>query len=184
MEAIRSHKFLQILLPHFFQYAHFELIINSSQRIFQSFIVLSFSDFQKLEREARICRKLQHPNIGEWSVVLSFWSLEEWYGWWRGNNTPCLSMNRRRIDNTKLDNLLEYFFFFFISFPAAFILFFKLIESSLITCWNISSFFYIIISFPAAFTLFFNLIESLNPILIYIILLLCQRFNLLIRFIN
>lgn len=22
-------------------------------------------DFQKLEREARICRKLQHPNIGE-----------------------------------------------------------------------------------------------------------------------
>ena len=154
MEEIRSHKFLQILLPHSFQYAHFELIINSSQRIFQSF------------------------------TVLSFWSLEEWYGWWRGNNTPCLSMNRRRIDNTKLDNLLEYFFFFFISFPAAFTLFFKLIESSLITCWNISSFFYIIISFPAAFTLFFNLIESLNPILIYIILLLCQRFNLLIRFIN
>ena len=112
MEEIRSHKFLQILLPHSFQYAHFELIINSSQRIFQSFIVLSFSDFQKLEREARICRKLQHPNIGEWSVVLSFWSLEEWYGWWRGNNTPCLSMNRRRIDNTKLDNLLEYFFLF------------------------------------------------------------------------
>ena len=25
-----------------------------------------FSDFQKLEREARICRKLQHPNIGEY----------------------------------------------------------------------------------------------------------------------
>lgn len=24
-----------------------------------------FSDFQKLEREARICRKLQHPNIGK-----------------------------------------------------------------------------------------------------------------------
>ena len=23
------------------------------------------ADFQKLEREARICRKLQHPNIGE-----------------------------------------------------------------------------------------------------------------------
>lgn len=22
-------------------------------------------DFQKLEREARICRRLQHPNIGE-----------------------------------------------------------------------------------------------------------------------
>nr|XP_053631768.1 calcium/calmodulin-dependent protein kinase type II-like isoform X1 [Cherax quadricarinatus] len=26
---------------------------------------LSARDFQKLEREARICRKLQHPNIGE-----------------------------------------------------------------------------------------------------------------------
>lgn len=25
---------------------------------------LSARDFQKLEREARICRKLQHPNIG------------------------------------------------------------------------------------------------------------------------
>jgi len=25
----------------------------------------SLSDFQKLEREARICRKLQHPNIGK-----------------------------------------------------------------------------------------------------------------------
>jgi len=23
------------------------------------------TDFQKLEREARICRKLQHPNIGK-----------------------------------------------------------------------------------------------------------------------
>lgn len=23
------------------------------------------ADFQKLEREARICRKLQHPNIGK-----------------------------------------------------------------------------------------------------------------------
>lgn len=27
---------------------------------------LSARDFQKLEREARICRKLQHPNIGEY----------------------------------------------------------------------------------------------------------------------
>lgn len=26
---------------------------------------LTSRDFQKLEREARICRKLQHPNIGE-----------------------------------------------------------------------------------------------------------------------
>ena len=26
---------------------------------------LSARDFQKLEREARICRKLQHPNIGK-----------------------------------------------------------------------------------------------------------------------
>ncbi|XP_041485701.1 calcium/calmodulin-dependent protein kinase type II-like [Lytechinus variegatus] len=26
---------------------------------------LSTRDFQKLEREARICRKLQHPNIGK-----------------------------------------------------------------------------------------------------------------------
>ncbi|XP_043526954.1 calcium/calmodulin-dependent protein kinase type II alpha chain-like [Frieseomelitta varia] len=26
---------------------------------------LTARDFQKLEREARICRKLQHPNIGE-----------------------------------------------------------------------------------------------------------------------
>ncbi|KAK0163948.1 hypothetical protein PV328_002629 [Microctonus aethiopoides] len=26
---------------------------------------LSQRDFQKLEREARICRKLQHPNIGK-----------------------------------------------------------------------------------------------------------------------
>ncbi|XP_030835146.1 calcium/calmodulin-dependent protein kinase type II isoform X2 [Strongylocentrotus purpuratus] len=30
---------------------------------------LSTRDFQKLEREARICRKLQHPNIGK-SVCL------------------------------------------------------------------------------------------------------------------
>lgn len=29
-----------------------------------------FSDFQKLEREARICRKLQHPNIGKFSFSL------------------------------------------------------------------------------------------------------------------
>jgi hypothetical protein len=28
--------------------------------------LFSFADFQKLEREARICRKLQHPNIGQW----------------------------------------------------------------------------------------------------------------------
>ena len=27
-----------------------------------------FSDFQKLEREARICRKLQHPNIGTYTL--------------------------------------------------------------------------------------------------------------------
>jgi hypothetical protein len=27
--------------------------------------IVIFPDFQKLEREARICRKLQHPNIGE-----------------------------------------------------------------------------------------------------------------------
>ena len=25
--------------------------------------LIMFSDFQKLEREARICRKMQHPNI-------------------------------------------------------------------------------------------------------------------------
>lgn len=30
---------------------------------------LSARDFQKLEREARICRKLQHPNIGKLSLV-------------------------------------------------------------------------------------------------------------------
>lgn len=30
-----------------------------------------FSDFQKLEREARICRKLQHPNIGKFDFVNS-----------------------------------------------------------------------------------------------------------------
>ena len=161
MEAIRSHKFLQILLPHSFQYAHFELIINSSQRIFQSFIVLSFSDFQKLEREARICRKLQHPNIGEWSVVLSFWSLEEWYGWWRGNNTPCLSMNRRRIDNTKLDNLLEYFFFFWYNYIVS-SCFYSIFQINWIELdnLNISSFFYITISFLALFFKLFNLIES------------------------
>lgn len=28
-------------------------------------------DFQKLEREARICRKLQHPNIGKSILFLS-----------------------------------------------------------------------------------------------------------------
>jgi len=28
------------------------------------------TDFQKLEREARICRKLQHPNIGEFLSFL------------------------------------------------------------------------------------------------------------------
>lgn len=29
------------------------------------------ADFQKLEREARICRKLQHPNIGKSILFLS-----------------------------------------------------------------------------------------------------------------
>lgn len=29
------------------------------------FLLFRFADFQKLEREARICRKLQHPNIGK-----------------------------------------------------------------------------------------------------------------------
>ena len=28
-------------------------------------IIYFFSDFQKLEREARICRNLHHPNIGK-----------------------------------------------------------------------------------------------------------------------
>jgi calcium/calmodulin-dependent protein kinase (CaM kinase) II len=32
---------------------------------------LSQRDFQKLEREARICRKLNHPNIGEYHLSLS-----------------------------------------------------------------------------------------------------------------
>ena len=39
----------------------------------------AFSDFQKLEREARICRKLQHPNIGNFITV----SYSHYY-----NNTP------------------------------------------------------------------------------------------------
>lgn len=29
-------------------------------------LLLSHLDHQKLEREARICRLLKHPNIGEW----------------------------------------------------------------------------------------------------------------------
>lgn len=32
---------------------------------------LSTRDFQKLEREARICRKLNHPNIGEFALLFS-----------------------------------------------------------------------------------------------------------------
>ena len=31
--------------------------------------VFDFADFQKLEREARICRKLQHPNIGKRTLL-------------------------------------------------------------------------------------------------------------------
>lgn len=42
---------------------------NKLKRNFNSYFIdfamFFFSDFQKLEREARICRKLQHPNIGE-----------------------------------------------------------------------------------------------------------------------
>lgn len=34
-------------------------------RIFNTFSLNLIADFQKLEREARICRKLQHPNIGK-----------------------------------------------------------------------------------------------------------------------
>ena len=30
-----------------------------------------FADFQKLEREARICRKLQHPNIGKMDFLIA-----------------------------------------------------------------------------------------------------------------
>lgn len=47
----------------------FELIMINFNRSL-SFSLLCFSDFQKLEREARICRKLQHPNIGEYSSFL------------------------------------------------------------------------------------------------------------------
>ncbi|XP_033225006.1 calcium/calmodulin-dependent protein kinase type II alpha chain isoform X8 [Belonocnema kinseyi] len=38
---------------------------------------LSSRDFQKLEREARICRKLQHPNIGKCSLVRLHDSIQE-----------------------------------------------------------------------------------------------------------
>jgi len=40
--------------------------------IFFNSIRFLVSDFQKLEREARICRKLQHPNIGEYCVCTFF----------------------------------------------------------------------------------------------------------------
>lgn len=38
-----------------------DLSLKQTKETFMSFV----SDFQKLEREARICRKLQHPNIGK-----------------------------------------------------------------------------------------------------------------------
>ena len=36
-----------------------------------TFSSMLLADFQKLEREARICRKLQHPNIGECRFIRS-----------------------------------------------------------------------------------------------------------------
>jgi len=42
------------------------------------------SDHQKLEREARICRLLKHPNIGE------LWGVHEGRGWSLALR-PCLS---------------------------------------------------------------------------------------------
>jgi calcium/calmodulin-dependent protein kinase (CaM kinase) II len=35
-------------------------------------IKLPIADFQKLEREARICRKLQHPNIGMTATIIIY----------------------------------------------------------------------------------------------------------------
>ena len=34
-------------------------------KMFKTKTFYQLADFQKLEREARICRKLQHPNIGK-----------------------------------------------------------------------------------------------------------------------
>jgi len=45
---------------------------------------LSARDHQKLEREARICRLLKHPNIGE------LWGVHEGRGWSLALR-PCLS---------------------------------------------------------------------------------------------
>jgi hypothetical protein len=44
----------------------------NNSNLFLFFLSNNFSDFQKLEREARICRKLQHPNIGEFFNLLHF----------------------------------------------------------------------------------------------------------------
>ena len=38
---------------------------NASTRQTLQLKLFPLLDFQKLEREARICRKLQHPNIGK-----------------------------------------------------------------------------------------------------------------------
>uniref|UniRef100_A0A3Q2NTE4 Protein kinase domain-containing protein n=1 Tax=Fundulus heteroclitus TaxID=8078 RepID=A0A3Q2NTE4_FUNHE len=39
---------------------------------------LSARDHQKLDREARICRLLKHPNIGEWNCRLFLLSVCVW----------------------------------------------------------------------------------------------------------
>ena len=51
-----------------------DIIINIILTIMEKYFQL-FIDFQKLEREARICRKLQHPNIGK----KSSYNIHLWY---------------------------------------------------------------------------------------------------------
>lgn len=53
---------------------------------FLSRVLFNFTDIQKLERESRLCRKVQHPNIGKtllvWPghhlIIYSFQKLSKW----------------------------------------------------------------------------------------------------------
>lgn len=87
----------------------FELIMINFNRSL-SFSLLCFSDFQKLEREARICRKLQHPNIGEYSSFLIPWGVI-----WVVKRNNTISLRESKLDKITSWNIS----FFYISFPVS-----------------------------------------------------------------
>ena len=112
------------------------------------------SDFQKLEREARICRKLQHPNIGEYCECTFF-------------------LSYLLIAYFFLMYILTYLLSYVLSFLCTFFLMYFL--SYVLTYYFLSFFLmYLLTYYFLSYVLTHSLTHSLNYLLTYSLPYLCH----------